>query len=254
MPRGKTKKPTNADITSVSIIPPTAETFEKFRGWKKLKTEEERRAVIAKSQGLAGALQKYGHSKREIGEFLRELNQIWAPYKMFESYVKWMFHMSKRTAYRRLDLVEDTQALPPHVFNAFLARGVDIDDNVIKVTKRLPPPKEEAQALPYVDQVVDTVKKSKTRRKAAASAQAEEEAYDSRLATKEVYLFFTRRWDMIPSHYKTREKFVKDLCGMMLQKLGVSQAVSLAPQGIPEDFMPPRRGRPPIVVSATGAA
>lgn len=257
-------KKTNPGIISVEIVTPTIELFENTPWWRRL-NQSEQEFVWSKSQKLfgiwgkqAGLLKRYGQMKLEAGEVLLELKNFLEGKRAFDSYVKTLFPFSERTAWRRVELKEEADELPPAILDVMFQNNVEVDNIMVKTIKKLGPAPNisEEDAVGVVMKAVE-IKRARKSRKAKITLDAllEPEPIEVECA---LYLDFLKRWEGLQAlPYKKKANVINNLCGYYLWHLGgIGHSIPIAPQHPPtgEQWQLPKRGRPPIkaqVVTAT---
>lgn len=254
MPRGHyLRRPrTSTNVEVLAVIP--AATFTELSWWKKL-TEPEQTAVISESQQLAGALQKFGQSRLEIGQHLTQLQAILEPHNLFQRYLN-NFHFSKRTAYRYIAKFKNAQALPEPILVEAMARGMDVGGETelkpygvyTEAVQKLPPPAAptKEQAVTYLAQLDNVRKETTTATETGAGPVIQ--AIDPTVAAREVLSVFRNRFTRLPNNARTKANWVRTVLGMMLNVAGLATPQTVNPVAIPED-MQVRRGRPKVAAA-----
>lgn len=253
MPRGQyqreSKTATTGTETAVVSTGIRATTFTSITGWKKL-DDSEQKAVLHESQKLATAMYHFGQARLAIGEHLVKLQAILEPKNLFTKFLS-RFRFSKKTAYRYIAGYNNAKSrLPQVVLKAAMTRGVDlIGDSETKplgvytaAAEKLPLPSEptEAQAVEYIDQLEATRKQM--RQEMVAGVQSLPVG-DRNVLLRECVRFVSTRYKRLPANKNLRDKWARELVGMLMQDMGITQATTFQPIAIPDDFIA-HRGRP----------
>lgn len=205
---------------------------ESFAGWAKLDADEQK-VVKQESDAVIEARKLEGKSKAAIGLHLRKLRDILEPKRIFVSYLKFCFRMSKATAYRYMELSELAEKiLPAPVLEAAIIRGTPI--NVKHIEHNPPPNTNNPQKI---EAYLETLEQLPKREQKAANET------DPELLAKEVVNFFGIRYQRLEGTARSRHKWTREVVGMILTKAGISSEASYAPMAIPSNFVV-HRGRP----------
>lgn len=206
--------------TEASINP------EKFHDWSKLEPHDQDR-VRQETLKLEEARGLESKSKLGQGEHLSKLQSILLPKKMFLSYIKEVFGMSRATAYRYIELYAVAQSkLPSPVLDMAIQSGTRINAQILKDN---PPPKTEDRSK--IQEYLSNLRPMRV-----------EVAKSPDVLLKECVNFVSTRWGQLPSNHKARTAFVQSLVGMLLGKFGIANTQSFSPMAVPENFKS-QRGR-----------
>jgi len=220
--------------------------------WEEL-TLAEQSVLQVEGQGLAVALLVQGYSRLAIGAHLVKAQAILEPHSLFGKFLK-LFRFTPRTAYRYIQRYQNASAsLPETILRAAMARGIDMSSEreetplgkYTHIVKALPPPPnpDPVAANAWIDRVVDAHKDSKSDDEEIEREFSVPVPQDPETLLKECYRFVATRYRKLPINSRQRSKWVHQLAGMLLNELGVSNALSIAPISVPEDYRV-QRGRP----------
>lgn len=218
-------------VTSTKALEPTTEGFA---GWAKLNPEEQK-AVKQEADAVFEARKLEGKSKAAMGQHLLNLRVILEPKRIFVSFIKYNFHMSRATAYRYMDLYETGgKLLPAPILEAAITRGTAIRKELIADN---PPPKTDdpMQITAYLKKLEEL-----PQRKPVAALETDPEQL-----MKECVNFVGTRYSRLEGTSRSKQKWVGNLIGMLLTKFEIHTATKFAPQEIPSAFTV-QRGRPAI--------
>lgn len=208
--------------------------------WEKLSPAEQR-TVLIETQALSEEMVNFGMARLAIGQHLVALRDILEPKRIFTKYISRFPSFTVSSAYRWMDIYEDTKAaLPEAVLRAALARGYDVID--LKLVEKNPPPKtaNRVQIMQYLNGIHEKSKKEKIK---AASVEVE---YDEYTLLRESFNFVMSRLGRLPRPTKHQQtKALRDLVGLILTTIGIEEETSFSPIDVPEDMIA-RRGRPPL--------
>lgn len=219
-------------------------------------SDEEKKQVLADSEALAHDLQTFGHSRIAVAARLSRIQDVLGPLKLFEKFLK-QFHFKRRSAYRAIKSFRNAQALPQPIINAAMARNVNIMGETesapfgtyTDAIKKLPPPPapSEAQAVEYLDKLEGVKRGLPKPERPADPVQEVLGPTDPKDLMREVYRFADVRYRRLPVEMTHRAKsaWVKTLCGMLLQRTGLSGEPAIAIIAPPPDFKAVR-GRPKV--------
>lgn len=233
MPRGIRNTPRAAEVTNGSPL-----HLEDLKGWDKL-SQDEQTLVRRETQATKEALYMEGQSKLATGEHLHNVRPILEREKMFVAYLDKNFGMSRRTAYRRIELYTSaTQKLPTNILEAVIGRGVDIRPQAIENAPPAPKTSDPVVISEYVAALESVPYRS----------QEPPEANPDTLM-KECLNFVGTRFDRLPSTGRVRSQWIQSFVGMILARFGVASQQSFSPTAIPEKFKVVR-GRPKENIAA----
>lgn len=234
-------------------------TLQGLKWYAKL-SEQEQTAVTDESIGLAQALVEANDGMLHVGERLATLQGILEPHSLFGQFLR-NFHFSKRTAYRYIAKFKNAAMLPEPILRLAMARNMAIGgENEIKpfgtytdAVRKLPAPRNptQEQAATWLNQVEQVAKETRAASAGAAGSGnfALPEPTDPGTAMKEAFRFVVNRYNQLPNNSRTRANWLKGLFGMLLTKLGVSQAQQIAPVAVPPEYEV-GRGRPAVGAAA----
>lgn len=214
-----------------------------FEGMGDLEPRE-RQILEREARALRTEMVHFAQSKLAIGEHLHKIQEILEPKRCFVRFLDNLrAGLSRKTAYRYIDGYQNAQSmLPEPVLREAMARGMNMLGSKEKplgrytlAVKRLPAPKTSNPKV--IDAYLEEVQE-KTREIYSNDLEKDEDEL-----VKEVFRFFDARFQRLPNNHKTRRRFVENLGGMMVARLGVSSPQTFAPVAI--DSVKAVRGRPP---------
>lgn len=225
--------------------------FATLQGWDKLDANEQN-LVATEGQGLARAMLQHGYTQLAIGEHLTKVQAVLEPHSMFGRFLK-PFHFSKRTAYRYIRKFENaSKHLPVSIVQAAMTRGIPIAGEsetaplgtYTAAAAKLPPPANAdiVQANTWLDQV-EVVRKQERSESIAAGSLNLGVPEDPQTAAKIVYRTALLQFNKLPNNARVRSKWVRDVIGLLMTGLNVSNPAELKPVIVPADFTA-QRGRP----------
>lgn len=208
-------------------ILPSAD-LEALRGWEKLDSQEQS-TIRSDYRAIANELHSMGQSRLVIGQRLMSAQAILAPKRLFVSFLKQSFHMSRSTAFNYISLyrtaVEDA---PKNVIDIAMSKNYRAV-NKPNIFKTYPPPKTTSTAK--IIQYLDGLEKRK--RKVISVHYTPDLLQKRALRAIEVF------WEKVPK--QERRSWVRSLIGMEMTKFGVGADIEPIP--VPESFEV-KRGRP----------
>jgi len=220
--------------------------------WEEL-TLAEQSILQPIGNGLATAMLVQGYSRLAIGAHLVKAQAILEPHSLFGKFLR-LFRFTPRTAYRYIQRYQNASAsLPETILRAAMARGIDLSGEreeaplgkYTQVVKALPPPEDPTPlaANAWIDRVIDAQKDARDEAVAPGPEMSLPVPQDPETLLKECYRFISTRYRKLPINSRQRSRWVHQLAGMLLNELGVSNAQSIAPIAVPDDYRV-QRGRP----------
>lgn len=198
-----------------------------MRGWSKLKPEEQS-VINQRSRDLAEGLHAEGQSRLANGKNLFAIQEILAPRRMFDRFLRRYFHMSRSTAFVYITLYKTAlRDSSKKVLDIAMARNYRAV-NRPEIFKTYPPPKTDDPVK--IVQYLDGLERKK------GKVITIHKDYNGLL--KQAIRSIGSCWRHVPE--KARRAWMRELLGMELTYFGISHEMSFAPQAIPEAF---RRGR-----------
>jgi hypothetical protein len=220
----------NATLTS------SIEALPTIKGWDKL-TDTERKTVVDETLETSKALHAVSEARLAVGEHLYTVKQILEPHKLFEKWLKAMFHLSRATAYRYMDLyVAAKDIFPKPVLQVAMSRP---DDRLtLKAIKAAPkPPKTDN--IVAINKYLDKVQHGPQRESEATPLGTE---YLTKL------LFHGMRVVLNRAANRNRRAVFETALGYLLTELGID-SITCKAREIPDTFYA-KRGRPVTAAKA----
>lgn len=215
----RTEKPQSqlADLTTIS-------------GWSKLQAQEQSE-ITTETMAIATALQNVSQAKIAVGEHLSRVRTILEPKRIFTKYLKTMFHLSKATAYRYIELYEAAKSvLPAPVLQVAMMRP---DDRfTVKAFKAAPRPPRTTNVI-KINEYLDSIQ-----RKHGTTHVERKAPEDVKKA-----MFHSLRLLLSKVPTKQRTMLLIDVIGMVLTDAEITSEIRIAPKAIPDSFLV-TRGRP----------
>ncbi len=208
-------------------LSPSAE-LEALRGWEKLEPQEQT-AVRAEYRAIADALHSEGKSRLAVGQHLVAAQEILAPKRMFDRFIRQNFHLSRSTAFNYINLYKAAlQDAPKKVLDIAMSKNYRAI-NKPHIFKTYPPPKTNSPAkiIQYLDKL------EKRRSKVVSIHKSPDNLIKQALHSVGVC------WEKIPK--PQRREWSRQLIGMQMSRFGVGGDINPVP--VPESFNVVR-GRP----------
>jgi hypothetical protein len=224
----RTEKAQSANLADLTLI----------SGWSNLQSTEQT-LITTETLAIATCLQSVSQAKIAVGEHLSKVRVVLEPKRIFTKYLKTMFHLSKATAYRYIDLYEAAKsALPANILQIAMMRP---DDRLtLRAIKDAPKPPRTTNVV-EINQYLDKL----AQRKPAEHSAKERKAEDVKRA------MFHASHLLLAKLQQGREKkaVLLDVFGMLLTDAGITVDVTIKPVAIPETFRAVR-GRPRSIPKA----
>lgn len=189
-------------------------TLEDEPWWNDLKTEEKLWLKRA-SYSLGEELIKLGHSRLRIGEQLVRINEILAPRRLFDKFIRENFRQSRATARRYMDAFHAAQRMvSPRVLEVAMANGFD----------HVPPEKMKEIPADIEDagEIMEILRETPKRRHVLTIEQ------DPRVIVREAFNLVQSRLKRLPE--RQRENRARDLCSMILASAGCRVIQKIKPE------------------------
>lgn len=204
-------------------------------GWGDLETNEQS-AITGATTKAAKALEDVGNAKLAAGEHLSKIEAILKPKRLFTNYLIEVFHMSRATGYRYINLYTAlADALPEPILKVAMLRSDDRlnialvksgttaprTTNIVKINEYLDSVQLTGPRLVPQTRTPDDVKKAMF--------------HSASLLLKKV-------------SGRSKAAVLNSVVGMLMTELGISNPMSFEPQAVPENFRAVR-GRPKKVAA-----
>jgi hypothetical protein len=171
------------------------------------------------------------------------------------------FHLKKSTAFKTMNSYKNaTTWLEPHFLEAAAARNMNMlgesQEEPLGVYsgtfKRLPPPntKDPKKINDWLDQIEERRRMEAARKRKRAVTQEFE--YDEDSLLKECFRFCENRINKLSSRGRARRAFIEKLSGMLVGRLGISNALTIEPEAVPDGFIA-QVGRPRVIEASDAA-
>jgi hypothetical protein len=210
--------------------PATVGDLSMLSGWAKLQSNEQA-IMTEQTQAIAAALHGVSQAKITVGEHLSKVRDVLEPKRIFTKYLKTIFHMSKATAYRYIDLYAAAKTvLPAPVLEAAMMRPDDVF--TVKSLKAAPRPPRTTNVV-KINEYLDGLQHQKGPRLVAERKSADE-------IQKALFHSASLLLSKLP---KTKKLAVlASVTAYLLSEIGAEE-MSIKPVAIPESFRI-QRGRP----------
>lgn len=211
--------------------PALLEDLTKLNVWSKLQ-QAEQTALSTATADAAAALHNVSVAKIAAGEHLSKVREILEPKRVFTVYLKTIFHMSKATAYRYIDLYTAAKTvLPGPVLEVAMTRPDDT--YTIKALKDAPKPPRTNNVI-KINEWLDNLQRNKPRL-----------VTNNEKSPEDVKKAMFHSISLLVGKLAARQKLpvLVAVFGMALTEIGVSQPQKIEAEAIPESFRT-KRGRP----------
>jgi hypothetical protein len=238
--------PQEAAVEANKFIP--RETFQQLSFWGKLNRREQD-TIFAEGNQLNAAMIMNASSNLAIGQHLKKLHTLLAPYpKAWNKFVR-QFNFTIRTAYRHMndyEAVLERFHFQDHLLHAAMARGMNLPGKYAEAITALPPPRNltEEGSNRYLDQIIKTRNDiTKARKDGTISEPAIVVEAKKDPQTLQVQCFRIVKNALRHLNTRQRRRFLESHVGMLLTEQGSVNSMMFSPEAIPEDFRQ-GRGRP----------
>lgn len=194
-----------------------------FSGWSKLNPSEQA-TVRSEANDVMSYLKSEAHTKLAVGEGLIKIQDILLPKRIFFKFLQEIFHMSKSTAYRYIDLYKQgKELLPDPVLEQAVSRGTKLSKEIITAN---PPPKgnDPIEITTYLNKL-ESIKPTPV----AVSV-------DNDTLMKEVVNFCNLRYQRVTGNKRAKDAWVKNTLGMIATRFGFASDVTVSPIAVPAAF------------------
>lgn len=182
------------------------------------------------AQLLALKRMEEGANHVSQGEILARLQSHLEPIHQFLKFISKHFDISRATAYRRIALYKDlSNTISPTALKVVLLHGRD--NLPVEQLKKLPKGDDTKEITAALDKILVMPKPPRV--------HIVEE--DPRTILREMYNFNDNRLSKLPQ--RLRIKIAKELCSMVLARVGCVEVQKIAPKAAPEQMVV-KRGRP----------
>lgn len=207
--------------------------YEKFTGWDKL-DQTEQTSVVQLSEVLTEKLELKGQTELAIGEYLKKLQAVLLPKRLFVGYLDFKFHMSRATAYRYMgDYETGVKVASQPVIAAAISRDIPLRA-IERMVETTPAPQTNDPVK--ISEFLTLVEKQ--------PAQPRPAQTDPEILKKEVVNFYRLRFERLELTGRAKTKWIDDTFGMLLTISGLASDKTVSPVAIPEAFTV-THGRPP---------
>lgn len=218
-------KRTTLDATNGTL------SLQSLTGWDKLETTEQS-TVSDETIKAARSLADIGKSKLSAGEHLAAVEAILKPRRIFTQYLNTVFHLSRATAYRYINLYKAAKTvLPAPVLEAAMMRS---DDRLnLALIKSGPKPPRTTNVV-KINEYLDNLQRGPR----LVSAEASKTPEDVKKAMFHASSLLLRKVSG-----RQKASILHSVVGMLLTEIGVSNPMSFDPVAVPDTFRA-TRGRP----------
>lgn len=218
-------------MTIKTKAPETLGDLTAIAGWEKLQTSEQA-TITTETMQIASCLHNVSQAKIAVGEHLSKVREILEPKRLFTVYLKTMFHLSKATAYRYVELYDTAKSsLPELILQAAMMRP---DDRLtVKAIKDAPKPPRTTNVV-KINEYLDSIQA----RKPITVVRQESSPESVKKA-----MFHSAHLLLARIAGKQKQAVLSDVVGMLLTDIGIASEQRFSPQGIPDSFRA-TRGRP----------
>lgn len=198
-------------------------------GWGDLE-QNEQTAITGATTKAAKALEDVHNAKLSAGEHLSKVEEILKPRRLFTVYLNEVFHMSRATGYRYINLFKALKdALPEPILKVAMLRS---DDrlNIALVKSGVVAPR--TRNVVKINEFLDSVQSGGPRLVQQRTPREIEKA-----------MFHSASLLLRKVSGRSKTAVLNSTVGMLLTELGISNPMSFEPVAIPDNFLV-SRGRP----------
>lgn len=214
-------------MPQIELVPRSALTTTKW--WSKLNAGEQR-LVLLETQSFVEHRVRCGLSRLAMGKHLLAIKEVLDHKGLWTAFLKSQCNFSRATAFRYIAEYQRTaERLPEIILRVAIATGYDTID--AKTVEKLPPPKTTDRA-----KIVTYLKKLSTAASDRRKRTAEPEELDSDAALRECLHFVKKRFERLPSGSRSRNRWLEQFVGMLIDDLGIKEEHSFTPVPVPSNL------------------